>query len=65
MSTVKSSIIFSESYDEYRVNVGKASYYTNDATDAQGTLSLMQQEQDVKPHRVQIKKATEKQEENW
>ncbi|ATS93992.1 hypothetical protein P13BB106kb_p008 [Pectobacterium phage DU_PP_V] len=65
MSLVKSSIIFSEQYDEYRVSVGKATYYTNDATDAQGTLSHMQQEHNVKPYRVNIKIATERQEENW
>lgn len=62
----KATIHFSEAYNEYRIAVGKSTYYTSDVNDAFFTLYVMMAEAGLpttKP--VKVKKANADVEDNW
>lgn len=63
---MKTTITFSESYNEYRVAVGKSTYYTSDKQDAFGTVDKMRAEKGLGPCiAIKVKKATAEMEDNW
>lgn len=62
----KTTVHFSEAYNEYRVAVGKSTYYTSDVNDAFDTLYDMMAKAGLpttKP--VRVKKANADIEDNW
>ena len=59
-------VIYSSVYNEFKVIVSDATYYTDDKQDALNTCHLMVKEQGIDIGVVvSVKKATTKQEENW
>lgn len=62
---MKTTIHYSESYDEYRVAVGKSTYYTGDQQDAFDTLDKMRKESGLPPITVKVKGANADLEDNW
>lgn len=54
MASVSSSIHYIRSTREYHVKVNNVNYVTNCLIDAQHTLTQMQIEQNITPHRVSL-----------
>lgn len=63
---MKTTIHFSEAYNEYRVAVGKSTYYTSDKQDAFDTVDKMRADKGLGPCiAITVKKASAELEDNW